>query len=257
MNIKKIINSLSSFIINRLIEITGILLTLIGVLLFVALITYSPSDPNFIFPENTEIKNYLGFQGSYISDIFLQSLGLISYLIPFTFIFSGINIFKRKEFFLIFENFFYIVVYSLIGSLFFSYFHKQTFNLYINGNGGFVGNHINQTFINDIINSNENIFYYFLIIMIIAIFLISINFRLKKVIILLKKTNLIFFKEKSYTNKNEVINEYIPQEEIKNLIQEDLPFIKNEANQYSKDHKFRLPSIDLLKIPDKKESKIF
>ena len=73
MNIKKIINSLSSFIINRLIEITGILLTLIGVLLFVALITYSPSDPNFIFPENTEIKNYLGFQGSYISDIFLQS----------------------------------------------------------------------------------------------------------------------------------------------------------------------------------------
>ena len=75
MNIKKIINSLSSFIINRLIEITGILLTLIGVLLFVALITYSPSDPNFIFPENTEIKNYLGFQGSYISDIFLQSPG--------------------------------------------------------------------------------------------------------------------------------------------------------------------------------------
>ena len=31
---------------------------------------------------------------------------------------------------------------------------------------------------------------------------------------------------KSYTDKSELISEYIPQEEIKNLIQEDLPFIK-------------------------------
>ena len=54
---------------------------------------------------------------------------------------------------MIFENFFYIVIYSLIGSLFFSYFYKQSFNLYINGNGGFVGNYLNQKFINDTINS--------------------------------------------------------------------------------------------------------
>ena len=34
-------------------------------------------------------------------------------------------------------------------------------------------------------------------------------------------------RSKNYTNKNEIINEYIPQEEIKNLIQDDLPFIKS------------------------------
>ena len=255
MDIKKIINSISSFIINRLLEITGIILSLIGILLLIALITYSPSDPNFIFPENTKIENLLGFQGSYISDLFFQSLGLISFLIPITFIFSGINIFIKKEFFLIFENFFYIVIYSLIGSLFFSYFYKQTFSLYINGNGGFVGNLINQTFINDIINSYENIFYYFLIISVIIIFLISINFTPKNFIGLLKKINTLYFINKNYTNKNEVINEYIPQEEIKNLIQEDLPFIKTETNQnsYSNKLKFKLPSIDLLKMPKKKE----
>ena len=33
-------------------------------------------------------------------------------------------------------------------------------------------------------------------------------------------------RDKIYTDKSEVINEYIPQEEIKNLIQEDLPFIR-------------------------------
>ena len=99
MDIKIIVNSIFNFVINRLIEITGITLSLIGALLLIALISYSPSDPNFIFQENTEIKNLLGFQGSYISDLFLQSLGLISYLIPITFIFSGINIFKKRVFY--------------------------------------------------------------------------------------------------------------------------------------------------------------
>ena len=64
----------------RLIEISGIIIGIIGVLLFLALISYSPEDPNFIFPENLEIKNYLGFQGSYTSDLFLQSIGLIAFL---------------------------------------------------------------------------------------------------------------------------------------------------------------------------------
>ena len=70
---------------------------------------------------------------------------------------------------------------------------------------------------------------------------------------MLKKIYLFFLKDKNYTNKNEVINEYIPQEEIKNLIQEDLPFIKAETDQSKNKLKFKLPSIDLLKIPNKKE----
>ena len=81
-------------------------------MLLLALITYSPEDPNFIFPENTEIKNLLGFQGSFISDLFFQSIGLIAYLIPFTFIITGINIFRTKEFFLIIENTFFTILYS-------------------------------------------------------------------------------------------------------------------------------------------------
>ena len=247
MNIKKILNSTFGFIIHRLIEITGIILSLIGTLLLISLISYSPLDPNFIFPENTEIKNLLGFQGSYISDLFLQSLGLISFMIPVTFIFSGINIFRNKELFLIFENFFYTVTYSLVGSLFFSYFYKETFSLYINGNGGFVGNYLNETFLNSLIRSFENTSYYFLIILVIVLFLISVNFTPKKFIFFVKKLNAIIFrnKDKNYTNKNEIINEYIPQDEIKNLIQEDLPFIKAENSQRSSSLKFKLPSIDL------------
>ena len=40
-------------------------------------------------------------------------------------------------------------------------------------------------------------------------------------------------KQKSYTNENEIINEFIPQDQIKNLIQEDLPFVKNENKEFT------------------------
>ena len=81
MNIKNIANTVLEFTIKRLIEISGLVLLLLGFLLLIALISYSPDDPNFIFTENTEIKNILGFRGSYISDLFFQSIGLIAFLI--------------------------------------------------------------------------------------------------------------------------------------------------------------------------------
>ncbi len=255
MDIKKIANLTFLFLINRLIEIFGILVSIVGIVLLISLISYSPDDPNFIFPETTEIQNLLGFRGSYMSDFFLQSVGFIAYLIPITYIFMGINIFRKKEIFLIIENTFYIILYTIIGSTFFSFFYKDTFKLYTNGNGGFVGNYFNETFMNNIISLNENIFYYIFIILIILIFLISINFNLKKFILSIKKFFNFFLKntQKNYTNQNEIISEYIPQEEIKNLIQEDLPFIKAEQTDRIKKSKFEIPSIDLLKIPLKNE----
>ena len=255
MDIKKLGNSILIFIIKRLIEIFGVLILIFGILLLISLISYSPSDPNFIFPENTKIKNILGFQGSYVSDLFFQSIGMIAYLIPVTYIFTGINIFRNKEMFLLIENSFFIILYSLIGSLFFSFYYNNTFVFYINGNGGFVGNYLNTSFVNNSILSYEIFFYYLLILFIIIFFLISINFSLRRFILYTKKLIQIFFlkNSKNYTNKNEIINEYIPQHEIKNLIQEDLPFIKAETNQSLSKNKFSLPSMDLLKVPSKKE----
>ena len=74
MNIKKIASTALTFTINRLIEILAVGILIIGLLLLIALIYYSPNDPNFIFPENTKIQNLLGFQGSYVSDLFFNQL---------------------------------------------------------------------------------------------------------------------------------------------------------------------------------------
>jgi S-DNA-T family DNA segregation ATPase FtsK/SpoIIIE len=257
MNIKKTANLLINFAIKRIAEIFGIIIFGSGLLLLISLLSYSPDDPNFIFPDNTQIKNLLGFQGSFISDIFFQSVGLVSYLISLTFLITGINIFRTKEFFLFIENIFFVILYSIFGTLLLTHFYSDIFTFYINGNGGFVGNYLNQTFLNSLILLNENIFFYLLILFIIIIFLISINFSPTKFFTFIKKyLNLFQNNNKIYTDKSEIINEYIPQDQIKDLIQEDLPFIKSE-NKIENKVKFQLPSLELLKIPTKKEKTNF
>ena len=255
MEFKKLANNTINFGINRIIETAGIAFVIIGLLLLVSLATFSPDDPNFIFPDNTEIKNLLGFNGSYTADLFFQTFGLIALLIPFTLIFSGINIVLNKKIFLIFESIFYSVLYSSFGSLFFSFFYPTAFNLYINGNGGFIGKYLETTFLTSLININSQISYYFLILIILILFLISIHFKVIYFYKLIKKLfkSIFIKKEKSYTNENEIISEFIPQEEITNLIQEDLPFIKSENKSPSKKIRFKLPTIDLLKIPTQKD----
>ncbi len=259
MNIKKIANTVLQFSINRVIEIFGTSVAIIGLLLLIALVSYSPNDPNFIFPQNTKISNILGFQGSYISDLFLQSVGIISYLLSVTIIVTGINVFRSKDLFLIIENIFYSIIYCIFGSLFFDYFYQDFFKLYINGNGGFVGQFLSQSFFGNLINFQPSISYYLLIIIILGLFLVSVNFNHQFFWIILKKIMIYIKKDKSkpYTDKSEIISEYIPQDQIKDLIQEDLPFIKAEKIKDNEKISFKLPGLNLLKTPTKKEREQF
>ena len=98
MDIKSLSKKTLDFTIKRVAEIIGIFLIIISILLFLALLTYSPEDPNFIFTENTTVKNILGFKGSYTSDLFFQSIGLVSFFISFTIFFTGLSILKESVF---------------------------------------------------------------------------------------------------------------------------------------------------------------
>ena len=175
MDIKKTANLFANFTIKRIAEIFGITVFCAGVLLLLALLTYSPEDPNFIFPENTKIENILGFHGSFVSDLFFQSLGLISYLFSFTLIVTGINIIRSKKFFLIIENMFFAIIYSILGTLFLTHFYSDAFTLYINGNGGFVGDYLYNEIFFKIVNLNIKFSYYFQLSLFIILFLISLK----------------------------------------------------------------------------------
>ena len=256
MNIKKTIDKSVEFTLNRLAELTGLFLILGSILLFISLISYSPEDPNFIFPKNTEIKNLLGSKGSYTSDLFYQSIGLISILVPITIFFTGFNVFIKKNFLIIIENIFFIILYSLLGSLFFSTFHTETFWLTINGNNGFVGNLLENTFLSNLINLNKQISYYILLFCIIVIFLFSINFSLSSLIKNFKNILNIFKKNKNTLNvyEEKSLDIYKPEESNEDTrVQVNFKF-KNKSNKLeNKSFKFKLPTLDFLKKPTKKE----
>ena len=111
MGFKNILINLPNIILNKVIQVFGMILIISGILFLLSLITYSPDDPNFIFSENKDIKNLLGFNGSLVSDFFFQAFGLISFLIPLTVIVTGLNVFYNKKIIILFENA-YLVLYS-------------------------------------------------------------------------------------------------------------------------------------------------
>ena len=249
MNIKNIFEKSADFTIKRIIEIFGIILIIFSILLLFSFASYSPEDPNFIFNSEKEIENILGFRGSYTSDIFFQSFGLISYLIPVTLIFTGIYIFRSKKIFILLRNLFYTILYIILGSFFFSFFYKESFLLTINGNGGFVGSYLNNSFLHDLTKINQIVAYYFLVIIILLIFLISINFKLKFLPKLISGL-LILFKKKEEKLINTDIEANTNKEDVfdkdENRTQENFAFNEKTKN---KKITFKLPKDNILNEP--------
>tara|TARA_B100000989_G_scaffold156909_1_gene117185 strand:- start:1242 stop:3326 length:2085 start_codon:yes stop_codon:yes gene_type:complete len=256
MIIKNYINKTADFIIRRLSELMGLSLIVISILLLISFISYSPEDPNFIFSENKEIKNILGVKGSYVADIFFQSVGLISLLIPFSLFFSGLSIAINKSLVILIESLFYIILYTFLSTLFFGIFHKETYWLIINGNNGFVGNLMNDTILLDLLKINESITYYLLIFFIFLFFLLSSNFKIihiLKLFLFIRK--LIPSKNDILANNNDLIQKKIESTELKEtLVQEDL-FSGNNKIINSNNIKIKLPLIDFLKKPEKLANK--
>jgi len=267
----QIITKVNSFVKKRLIELSGILLILIGSFLLISIATYSPSDPNFIYtPENTEIKNFGGFYGSIISDFLLQSIGLISFFLTINFFYWGINLINCKLINNFISKIFFTLVYIIFGTTFISIFYNNSFWLIDNGNGGFVGQIIKE---NTYIFSNliENQYAGFSLLFVSILFFIfslgiKINdipkilffpyFIIKKIFNLFIKLNKRkqFVENNDNTDANIDIKNY-SNEVLKNT-QPILPFSSNKPLNVSKN--FKLPPINFLdKNPDlKKRSSI-
>ena len=255
MEIKKITSSITNFIIKRVIELFGVVLIILSILLFAALLTYSPQDPNFVFSNNNNINNILGFKGSIVSDFFLQSIGLISFLVSLTIFFTGTNIIIKKKILIILENLFFTIIYSIVGTLFLTFYYKNSFWLAINGNGGFVGKFISNSFLKSLIIFDEKICYYLLIIITLFLFLISVNFNLKSFLNFFKKMLNFKIKDKNtkesnYENfsaeKNDILNDTT-------RVQENFSFEQNLKSRNNQKIKFKLPLVDFLDYPTKKE----
>ena len=113
-----ILIKINNIIKNRLIELFGIFAILGSIFLLASIISYSPSDPNFIYnPENTEIKNIGGFYGSVISDFLLQSIGLISFFIIVNFFTWGTKLTTKKKIHNFIIKIFFTLIYIILGTI--------------------------------------------------------------------------------------------------------------------------------------------
>ncbi len=81
-------------------EIIGILLVSAGIFIFLSLVSYSPVDPSFFSytsPKVTDIHNWMGIVGSYVSSLLLQGFGFPSFLIPFLLMVFSLSFIFRWE----------------------------------------------------------------------------------------------------------------------------------------------------------------
>ncbi len=84
----------------RLNELAGFLLFVSAVLLFLALVSYSPTDPSLNTAASLGVQsanNWIGLFGAMLSDLLLQSIGICVFLLPVAITLLGIRWFKSRD----------------------------------------------------------------------------------------------------------------------------------------------------------------
>ncbi|MDM7921159.1 MAG: DNA translocase FtsK 4TM domain-containing protein, partial [Pyrinomonadaceae bacterium] len=67
---------------SRLNEAVAIALLGVAALIFLSLVSSSPSDPSFSTSTTEPVRNWIGVVGSHIADVLLQTAGIVSYIFP-------------------------------------------------------------------------------------------------------------------------------------------------------------------------------
>ena len=252
-----ILIKINNFVKNRLVEFSGILLTIIGIFLLISIVSYSPADPNFIYtPDDIKIKNIGGFYGSVISDFLLQSIGLISFLMVINLLNWGLTLIVRKKISNFIAKIFFTISYTIFGSTFINIFYNNSFWLIDNGNGGFLGRIIKENFYS-LTNLTENQYIFFsLLLLTITFFILSINIEIRGIAkilsfpyLIIKK--IIYFLKKNKENNSKIDNVNL-NTDIKDLsdnilkeTQQILPFATKKEPAISSDD-FKLPPLNFL-----------
>lgn len=78
-------------------DLSAVCLTSCGVLALLALLSYNPKDPSFNSMTNFKtVTNWVGYVGSFVSDLWLQLFGLGAWAVPVLLVVLGLNQFNKK-----------------------------------------------------------------------------------------------------------------------------------------------------------------
>ena len=85
------------FLRRRMMELVGFAVTALGMLLLLALFTYSPADPSLNHATGRPPHNIVGLPGAYVSDLLLQTFGLAIILVPVALITWGVRMVRTHH----------------------------------------------------------------------------------------------------------------------------------------------------------------
>ena len=228
------------FFKRRFIELFGLLLISVFFIFSYSLFSYSPENSTLIYKIDSSdtaivFQKYL----SIIADFFLQSFGLVSFLIATSILSWGINLIINKKIQNLLSKIFYTILYINLGCLFIYLTNNNSFWLIDNGNSGFLGEK-SYYFINKFYPILENQISIAGIFLLTCIFFIlGSGINVKKILkrILTKKDDQQVSVE---NNDFDTVNETKVSSEVK---QQSFSF-KNISS--SKTKEYRLPSVNLL-----------
>tara|TARA_B100000029_G_scaffold253446_1_gene250362 strand:+ start:30 stop:2084 length:2055 start_codon:yes stop_codon:yes gene_type:complete len=237
---KSIYSNTLEFFKRRFIELFGLLLVSLFFLFSYSLFNYSPENSTLIYKIDTPntgviFQKYLNI----VADFFLQSFGLISFLIAVSILSWGINLIINKKIQNLLSKIFYTILYINLGCLFVYLTNNNSFWLIDNGNSGFIGEK-SFYFINKFYPALENNFSKIVILLLTLIFFVlgsGINIKKVLVKIFTRKSTDKMLSENDNINTVDNTNEPLETK------QRSFSF-KNLSK--SKTQEYKLPSINLL-----------
>ncbi len=85
------------FLRRRMMELVGIGVAALGMMLLVAIFTFSVADPSLNHATGTPPNNLMGLPGAYVSDLLLQTFGLAIVLVPVALITWGVRMLRTHH----------------------------------------------------------------------------------------------------------------------------------------------------------------
>ena len=239
---KDIYSHTLDFFKKRIVEVCGlILISIFGVFSY-SLINYSPKNQTLIYKiDEHGTSGFFETYSNISADFFLQSFGLISFLIALSILSWGINLIFNKKINNFLSKLFYTIIYTIFGCLFVYITFNNSFWLIDNGNSGFIGERSYSLLskFEPIIESNFS--KVFLLLLTLTFFVLASNINIKYILIKI-------FKKKVASDEKVVSLESDTENDSNNIETKQQSFLFKNTIETVNDKKsiFEIPSLRLL-----------
>ena len=243
MQLNILLNNIMNFTKKRLIELFGLSLIAFFLIFTFTLAKYSPENATLIYnSDGSKVSNIFNYYSNSIADFFLQSFGLMSFLIGICFFSWGINLLVNKKIDKILAKSFYLCASLLSGCLFIYSSFNNSFWLIDNGNSGFIGERSFSLLSNFFPIVENEYFKYSFLFLALGFFILGSSININRIF------SFLLRKKDTYKNKETRIEDDLEQSIVQNesLDQEKQQTFSFQNINNNKTAEYRTPSLTLL-----------